>query len=69
MEGSQLSLHVSPSQVIDLARKLSRADKDRLMAVLTRDTEEQHTNTHLISEAALAKDWLTDQEDQTWQHL
>jgi len=69
MEGSQLSLPISAGRVIDLARRLSRADKDRLVAVLTRDLEEQRTATHLLSEAALAKDWLTEQEDQAWQHL
>ncbi|CAA9314258.1 MAG: hypothetical protein AVDCRST_MAG56-6523 [uncultured Cytophagales bacterium] len=29
----------------------------------------EKTETHLASQATLAKDWLDPQEDQAWQHL
>lgn len=31
--------------------------------------EEKHTVTHYASQKSLAKDWLTDEEDEAWQNL
>lgn len=31
--------------------------------------EQDHTITHYASQKSLAKDWLTDEEDEAWQNL
>lgn len=31
--------------------------------------EQDHTLTHYASQKSLAKDWLTDEEDEAWQNL
>lgn len=40
-----------------------------LVTVLDEIAEEQISETALLSEAALAEDWLREEEDEAWQHL
>ena len=69
MEITQLSVPVTTSQVIDLARQLPQEDKKRLLDVLSQDVESEKVHTHWASEQVLSKDWLSDTEEQAWQHL
>ena len=58
---------VSLDQVVALVRQLPASERARLIALVQED--EHITATHFASEKALAKDWLTDDEDRAWQHL
>jgi hypothetical protein len=66
-----LPLHFN--QVVDLIRQLPYKEKLRLTEVLRKETiqEPLHDNTltHFASEKALAKDWLSPQEDEAWKDL
>jgi hypothetical protein len=51
--------------------RLSEQDLDRLLAFI-RLLSEEHTERslpHRAAESALAKDWLTPEEDEAWAHL
>jgi len=66
-----LPLHFN--QVVDLVRQLPYKEKVRLTEVLRKETIQEPLNdstlTHFASERALAKDWLTAQEDEAWKDL
>ena len=51
--------------------RLSEQDLDRLLAFIRVLSEEhaEHTLPRLAAESALAKDWLTPEEDAAWAHL
>lgn len=40
-----------------------------LITILDLKTEEPVSDTALLSEGALAEDWLRSEEDEAWQHL
>ena len=69
METTQLNLPVTSNQIINLARQLPNEDKKRLLDVLSQDVESEVIYTHWASEQVLGKDWLTETEEQAWQHL
>jgi hypothetical protein len=51
--------------------RLSEQDLDRLLAFIRTLSEEhaERTLPRLAAESALAKDWLTPEEDAAWAHL
>lgn len=67
----QINLSLQFDQVLEIVRQLGRAEKQKLLLfLLGRPQEEDETVlTHFASEQALAKDWLTQQEDEAWQNL
>jgi hypothetical protein len=69
MQTAQLNLPISTGQVLDLVRQLPRADKEKLLATLWQDVDNEPIETHLASESVLAKDWLTETEEKAWAHL
>ena len=69
MEATQLSVPVTPNQVIGLARQLPREDKKRLLGILNEEVEAEQVLTHWASEQVLGKDWLSETEEKAWQHL
>ena len=69
MEATQLSVPVTPNQIINLARQLPREDKKRLLDLLNEEVEVEDIRTHLASEQVLGKDWLNKTEERAWQHL
>lgn len=68
-----ISLPLNFSQVVDLVRQLPYSEKLKLTKVLTKETkqwsESDNVLTHFASEKALAKDWLSPQEDEAWKDL
>lgn len=69
MQTVQLNLPISTGQVLELVRQLPRADKEKLLATLWQDVDNETIETHSASEFVLAKDWLTETEDKVWAHL
>jgi len=69
MESTQLSIPITNTQVIELARRLSQEDKQKLLCVLQQDVEADTVQTHWASESVLGKEWLNETENQAWQHL
>lgn len=69
MEATQLSVPVTPNQVINLARQLPREDKLRLLDALKEEVDAEKVVTHWASEQVLGKDWLSETEEKAWQHL
>ena len=49
--------------------RLSEQDLDRLLAFIRALSEEHVDCSRLATESALAKDWLTPEEDEAWAHL
>jgi hypothetical protein len=56
-------------QIAQLMQQLPAPERLRLAQLLTDDAPTDEWPSHLASEAVLAKDWLTEAEDQAWQHL
>jgi hypothetical protein len=69
MQTAQLNLPVSAGQVLDLVRQLPRVEKEKLLASLWQDIDNEPIETHFATEKVLAKDWLTETEDKAWAHL
>jgi hypothetical protein len=42
---------------------------DFLLFVKFRELQQEQLEISLLSESSLAEDWLTPEEDETWQHL
>lgn len=42
---------------------------DFLLFIKTRELQQEQLEISLLSEPSLAKDWLTPEEDEAWQHL
>ncbi len=59
------------NQVLEIVRQLGLAERRNLLLYLLglQPDKEDLTLTHLASERSLAKDWLTDKEDEEWQNL
>jgi hypothetical protein len=59
------------NQVLEIVRQLGLAERQKLLLYLLglQPDKEDLTLTHLASERSLAKDWLTETEDEAWQNL
>jgi hypothetical protein len=59
------------NQVLEIVRQLPQLEKQKLLAFLLnpKKEEDEPILTHFASEQALAKDWLTETEDEAWQDL
>jgi hypothetical protein len=68
-----INLSVSFNQVIDLVKQLPYKEKVKLGEVIRKETRSVISNdkvfTHFASEKALAKDWLSPEEDEAWENL
>ena len=55
-----------------LVRQLSAEEKQKLISLMQKErasSVEEPILTHFASEKALAKDWLSPEEDEAWQDL
>ena len=58
------------NQILEIVRQLPQLEKQKLLAfLLSPKKEEEPILTHFASEQVLAKDWLTETEDEAWQDL
>ncbi len=59
------------NQVLEIVRQLGLAERRNLLLYLLglQPDKEDLTLTHLASERSLAKDWLTETENEAWQNL
>jgi len=69
----RINLSVNFNQVVDLVKQLPYKEKVKLGEFIRRETRTDSGNdkvfTHIASEKALAKDWLSPQEDEAWKNL
>ncbi|MEZ4960293.1 MAG: hypothetical protein R2830_10800 [Saprospiraceae bacterium] len=70
----KIQVPLSFSQLVEAMLQLTSVEKQKLVTLLLRDVvkkpgDENLLLTHFASEAALAKDWLTPEEDKAWQDL
>lgn len=70
----RISLSLNFNQVVDLVKQLPYKEKVKLGEVIRKKTRTGSVGndkvfTHLASEKALAKDWLSPQEDEAWKNL
>ena len=68
-----INLSVNFNQVVDLVKQLPYKEKVKLGEVIRKETRTGIGNdkvfTHIASEKALAKDWLSSEEDEAWKDL
>ncbi len=68
-----INLSVSFNQIVDLVKQLPYKEKVKLGEVIRMETNPAMNNdkvyTHFASEKALAKDWLSTEEDEAWKDL
>ena len=68
-----ISLSVNFNQVVDLVKQLPYKEKVKLGEVIRKETRTGIRNdkvfTHIASEKALAKDWISPEEDEAWKDL
>jgi len=68
-----INLSVNFDQVVDLVKQLPYKEKVKLGEVIRKETRNGIRNdkvfTHIASEKALAKDWLSTEEDEAWKDL
>lgn len=68
-----ITLPLNFNQVVDLVRQLPYNEKIKLTEVLKEATKHKPENdkvlTYFASEKALAKDWLSPEEDEAWKDL
>jgi len=68
-----INLSVNFNQVVDLVKQLPYKEKVKLGEVIRKETRNGIRNdkvfTHIASEKALAKDWLSPEEDEAWKDL
>ena len=69
----RINLSVKFNQVVDLVKQLPYKEKVKLGEVIRKETRTGIRNdkvfTHIASEKALAKDWLSPEEDEAWKDL
>lgn len=69
----RINLSVNFNQVIDLVKQLPYSEMVKLGEVIRKETRAGIRNdkvfTHLASERASAKDWLSSEEDEAWKNL
>lgn len=67
----QVYLPLQFNQILEIVKQLGAAERRSLLLFLLGHQPEENdlTLTHLASEETLAKDWLTETEDEAWQHL
>lgn len=69
----RINLSVNFDQVVDLVKQLPYEEKVKLGEVIRKETGSGIRNdkvlTHFASEKALAKDWLSSEEDEAWKNL
>jgi hypothetical protein len=68
-----INLSVNFNQVVDLVKQLPYKEKVKLGEVIRKETRTGIRNdkvfTYIASEKALAKDWLSSEEDEVWKDL
>jgi hypothetical protein len=68
-----LALNISYEDLLESLKKLSRKDKKKihsfLEAELSKHEVNEPTETYLVSEKSLLKDWLSHTEEQAWKDL
>lgn len=68
-----INLSVNFNQVVDLVKQLPYKEKVKLGEVIRKETRTGIGNDkvfiHIASEKALAKDWLSPEEDEAWKDL
>ena len=62
---------LSFTQILEIVKQLGLEERQKLLVFLLGRQPEKADEalTHFASEAVLAKDWLTETEDEAWQNL
>jgi hypothetical protein len=70
---AQINIPISYNQIFQLVRQLPVVEKQKLLVSLIKESFSKPGDdtilTHFASEKALAKDWLSPEEDQVWKDL
>jgi hypothetical protein len=70
---AQINIPISYNQIFQLVRQLPVVEKQKLLVSLIKESfskpGDDNILTHFASEKALAKDWLSPEEDQVWKDL
>lgn len=70
---AQINIPISYDQLFQLIRQLPVVEKQKLLTALIKENfskpEDDAIMTHFASEKALAKEWLSPEEDQAWKDL
>lgn len=62
------NLPLTFEQVAQIVKQLSKPEQQQIVALLQKG-EKESVQTYFASEAALAQDWLSPEEDEAWKHL
>lgn len=70
---AKINIPLSYNQLFKLVRQLPAVEKQRLLTSLIKESFDKPGDdtifTHFASEKALARDWLSPEEDEAWKDL
>ncbi|MCE5345544.1 MAG: hypothetical protein LLG13_04535 [Bacteroidales bacterium] len=70
---AKINIPITYNQLFQLVRQLPVIEKQKLLASLIKESfskpDDDTLFTHFASEKALAKDWLSPEEDNAWKDL
>lgn len=70
MEAQNFNISLTFQQVAYIVKQLPSSEKLRLAEIIEKEVQNDDLPyTHIVSQDILAKDWLSQEEDQAWQHL
>lgn len=62
------NLPLTFEQVTQIVKQMPKPEQQQLVELI-QEGEKESIQTHFASEAALAQDWLSPEEDEAWKHL
>jgi len=70
MDAQNFNISLTFQQVAYIVKQLPSSEKLRLAEIIEKEVQNDDLPyTHIVSQDILAKDWLSQEEDQAWQHL
>lgn len=66
------SLPLTFQQIVGMIKQMPRPKQSELLELLQKEVktpQEELTRTHFASQEALAKDWLSTEEEEAWKNL
>lgn len=64
-----LNISLTFEQLLSIVKQLSSEEKKTLSDFLQKEQNSDVIQTHLATEQILAKDWLSDKEEEVWKNL
>lgn len=70
---NHIQLSINFNQLVSVIKNMPYQEQLKLAQIIDKETKKAHkkeaVTTHFASEAVLAKDWLSTEEDEAWKNL